>query len=252
MFRSLILHDIPINAFPAMERWYYRDHSPEIVRRYGPWSQRHESYFPLPVPEEAKQFGYFNWRYTEGWWREIPKAGPQGTLAFVLPPVPPRVAICFTPWQPTEDFLGSDVQSYERPIFRWVLFQKYPESVSVAECEDWFLNTHMPQALKQTGLWRAFSYRAIKDAIRLPGTWPSYYHPPQEFRHLGWDRVTELWYDGYDDWRRSVLIEPPHYTPPPWDAGARYPFFTPRENVVSTFLLERPADEFLRDSRSYL
>ena len=50
MLRSFALHDIPVNHIAALERWYYRDHAPEIVRRYGPWLARFECYLPVPAP----------------------------------------------------------------------------------------------------------------------------------------------------------------------------------------------------------
>ena len=40
MLRSFALHDVPVNHIAELERWYYRDHAPEIVRRYGPWLAR--------------------------------------------------------------------------------------------------------------------------------------------------------------------------------------------------------------------
>ncbi len=118
MFKSIVLHDIPLDHIAAMERWYYQDHSPEIVGRYGPWTAWHDSYVPVAAPDEAKQFGYFNWRLTMGWWREMPKPGAQGALAFTVPPVSPKVATCFIPWQPTEDFCGANIQPHERQALR--------------------------------------------------------------------------------------------------------------------------------------
>lgn len=40
-----------------MERWYHRDHSAEIARRYGPWLARHESYLPVDAPVDARECG---------------------------------------------------------------------------------------------------------------------------------------------------------------------------------------------------
>ena len=71
MIRSIVVHDIPADSVAAMERWYHRDHAPEIVRRYGPWLARHESFVPVPPPPEAAGFGVFSWRVTDCWWREI-------------------------------------------------------------------------------------------------------------------------------------------------------------------------------------
>jgi hypothetical protein len=56
-----------------------------------------------------------------------------------------------------------------------------------------------------------------------------------------------------------VIEEPPAYTLPEWATDpfyphttAKFPFFKPGVDFASTFLLERPADEFLRDTRYYL
>ena len=42
MICSIVLHDIDISQIAAMERWYWRDHSPEIARRFRPWAARHD------------------------------------------------------------------------------------------------------------------------------------------------------------------------------------------------------------------
>ena len=41
-------------------------------------------------------------------------------------------------------------------------------------------------------------------------------------------------------------------TPPAWATRPGYPFVEPGRDFVSSFLLERPTDEFLRDIRAYL
>ena len=252
MIKSIVMHDIPINDIAAMERWYYRDHAAEIVRRYGPWLTRHESYLPVPVPPEVKSYGFYNWRATEGWWREIPETGPKGTFSFTVPPVWPKVATCFTPGQPTEDFLGSELQPREKNVLRWYILLKYPDGVSTEEGEKWFLNIHVKEMMKQPGLYRFFSYKVIKEPISLPGTWAPGKTPPPDTIINSWDRLCELWYENFDDWHESVVNSPPEYTKPSWAKYEIYPFFEPYVDFVSTFILERPNDEFLRDSRGYL
>ena len=65
-------------------------------------------------------------------------------------------------------------------------------------------------------------------------------------------RVSELWYESFDDWRQSVIDEPSCYTRPSWASHPDYPFLKPHVDMASSFLLEQPVDEFLRDSRNYL
>ena len=252
MIKSIVLHDIPISHVAAMERWYFRDHAPEIVRRYGPWLMRHESYLPVDAPLEARGYGFYNWRLTEGWWRELPEPGPKGTFSFTVPPVWPKVATCFVPAQPTEDFMGHEFQPHEKNVLRWYIIFKYPIGVSREEREDWFLNVHAKEVMQQPGIYRFFSYRVIKESISLPGTWAPGKMPPPDTVIHSWDRVCELWYETFDDWRKSVIEEPPYYTKPPWATYDKYPFLKPFVDFVCSFLLERPNDEFLRDARGYL
>ena len=39
------------------ERWYYRYHCKEVVRAFGPWLRRYETYKTLPPPPQAERFG---------------------------------------------------------------------------------------------------------------------------------------------------------------------------------------------------
>ena len=252
MLKSVVMHDIPMAHVAAMERWYYRDHAPEINRRFGPWLVRHDSYLPVDAPPEARAYGFFNWRVTEGYWRELPAPGPGGNLAFTLPPRVPRVAAGFFPAQPTEDFMGGRIQPHERNVLRWYVLLRYPEGVAKEEGERWFLDVHAKEAMRQPGLFRFFSFRAAPERIALPGEWPAGGPPGADTVMHSWDRLIELWYDSFDDWRRAVLDAPPRYTPPAWATQASYPFVVPGIDFVSSFLLERPADEFWRDARGYL
>jgi hypothetical protein len=252
MMRSLVVHDIPISHVAAMERWYFREHSPEVVRRYGPWIARHESFLPVDAPQQARQFGYFNWRVTDVWWRELPLDGPRGTYAFTVAPVTPRVATCFIPAQPTEDFMGHEIQPFERQQLRWFVLMRYPEGVSREEGDEWFLKVHAPEVCQQRGLYRFFSYKVVEPGQGLPGIWPPHILPEVLQRLMPrWHRVCELWYETFEDWERAVLTEPPRYTRPKWARFDRYPFLEPGNELVSSFLLERPNDEFSRDSRGY-
>ena len=253
MIRSIVVHDIPMSRIAAMERWYYKDHAPEIVRRYGPWLARHESYLPVDAPPEARAFGFYNWRVTDGWWRELPEPGAKGAMAFTVPPVWPEVAACFIPAQPDHDFLGSDIQPYERQVLRWFCLIRYPEGVSRAEGDDWFVNVHAPEAMRQPGLYRFFSHATVDPGVGLPGTWPpAAIAPMRAGLRPRWDRLVELWYESFDDWHRSVIAAPPAYTKPSWATSPDYPFLAPRRDFACSFLLERPADEFWRDARGYL
>ena len=61
-----------------------------------------------------------------------------------------------------------------------------------------------------------------------------------------WHRVSEQWYENDNGWVDSIVKRPPAYTKPPWARFENYPFLVPGDEFVSTFLLERPDQDFLR------
>lgn len=58
MLRTIVMMDLPLADIANMERWYYREHSSEISRRYGPWLERHESFIALNAPADAQEYGF--------------------------------------------------------------------------------------------------------------------------------------------------------------------------------------------------
>jgi hypothetical protein len=66
-----------------------------------------------------------------------------------------------------------------------------------------------------------------------------------------WVRLTELWYEDFNSWKKAVIDSPPHYTKPPWATRDKYPFLEPYTDFASTFILERPDHDYMRDAHSY-
>jgi len=93
---------------------------------------------------------------------------------------------------------------------------------------------HAKEVCQQPGLKRYFSFNVIE-----PKVGP-------------FARVSELWYENADAWRKAIIESPPSYTAPAWAKHARYPFLEPWVDFVSQFLLESPTDDFKRYLRPYL
>jgi len=245
------LHDM--NDLPAIERWFWRYHAPEVMR--GSRMTRYVSYRAVPAPEGVLEFGFYNYGIHEVNYLYVPSAGlslGNGGLSMTQEPAPQTVAVATVPADPTEDFLGTDMTLFDGPVLRWLVLFKYPAGVPVDECEDWYVNVHAKEVMQQRGLKRFFSYRAITDAKLPPptGVQKPYIHPQSRLLQ-DWDRVSELWYEHANAWRQSVILEPPSYTLPPWATHKKYPFFQPSTDFVSTFLLERPTEDYLKDVRPF-
>lgn len=244
-----------------MERWLLQIHAAESVSRIGPWLTRYHSYRAVPPPPEmhdlAERFGYYNWRVTELWHRELysqdgllPQAFfPEYAAILGLPNEVAdanvwrggvdgirQSARCVVPARATEDFLGADKPLADyASILRWFVMFKLPQGVTAETADRWYLDTHAKEVMEQPGLTRFISHRVVPSG-----------------RDWDWYRVSELWYDDFSAWRHAVVDSPPDYTRPDWATYDRYPFFEPFVDLASTFLLESPANSFLPAYGGYL
>lgn len=218
-------------------RWYYRFHSKECVRFFGPWLTRYEHYRGYDAPPEAEKYGVISGGMTELWYRSVEdfiEADPLNR-PYTMPERPPgeqqptpavQSAVTMVPAMPTEDFLGKEPTPEEVPIMRWYQALKYPDGVSVEDGEKWYLEVHSQEAKEQPGLLRYVSHRTIENC---PFPTP-------------WHRVNELWYQDIDAWRKAVIGSPPKYTPPPW--RKQEPFV----DIVSVFVGYKPTVDYLKDN----
>ena len=216
------------------ERWYFRFHSKEVVRYFGPWLRRYETFRACASPADSERFGTRNGYLTELWYDSIedfveadPNNRPYTPLTISrtgIRPSPPAITI--VPAIPTEDFLGKEPTPEEKTILRWYCVFKYPDGVSMDDGEKWYLERHSQEVKQQPGLLKYVSHRGVDNPpIRTP-----------------WLRVSELWYEDFDSWHRANIESPPKYTPPPWDASE------PFVDMVSVFVRYKPDVDFLKDN----
>lgn len=232
------------NDRPALERWFYRYHVPEVMQQ-SPWMVRYSLFRPVPPPPGAEAFNIFNYRVHENWALDPGfRRPPRGTLSMTKEPGNNSVegAGIQVPAAPTEDFMGWDASFDDHSILRWVCMFRYPEGVSQEEGDDWYINTHAPEVMQQKGLTRFFSYKACpQSGLLVP-------HRPKDDKsdiknkntQKVYHRLTEMWYENNDAWVESNITNPPKYTKPDWAKYDKFPFLEPGVDFASTFLLERP------------
>lgn len=233
---------------PALERWFRRQHVPDVLVQ-APWMVRYLLYRPVPPPPGAEAYACYNYRIHENWALDFGlRRGKKGLLGMTPEPGAKAIQaqIVHIPAEPTEDFFGQGLLLESQSILRWVVAFRYPEGVDKQLCDDWYLNVHVPETMKQKGLIRFFSHKAVEfEGNPLPITTDDNKQARTGWaRH--WDRLSELWYEDIDGWAASVLESPLSYTKPDWATWDRYPFMKPEEDFISTFLLESPDCDFMK------
>ena len=191
----------------------------------------------------------------------MPEPGPKGAYVFTPAPVwNPIVAVRHARRSPTEDFFGWDRFATDGACIRWYQIFRYPRGVRLDEGEDWYLNVHAPEVCKQPGLRRFFSFRRSSRRCRWPGMW----HPERHAARRDADGAVGPGHASCGTTasrpggtpssttrpRTRCRSGPPTRSTP--ETTDTFPFFKPGVDFVSSFILERPADEFKRDTRYYL
>lgn len=252
------------------DRYYMQYHAPETIRISGPWLRWYVMYRPYDPPQEAvDRFGAVKGRYAELWFTSMEEYQSRPSHgAWSLPswetdrtlkmPKGAKYATML-PALPTEEFYDPDPNPEQTPVIRWITAIRYPDGVSEAAGEDWFLNVHAEETLKQPGLLKFVSYKCLERGGmgNMPeGDMPQM--PEGEMPETGdgrsggpmaggvpearksWVRVNEYWYTDFDAWRKAVIESPPEYTAPSW--GGEYPFV----EMGSTFIKYMPDADFLK------
>lgn len=254
MEKMVIFHNLlDENMRPAMERWFRRSHVPDVLTQF-PWMNRYLLYRPVPAPEGARDAGLYTYRIHENWASDFSlRRGPKGLIQMTPEPGNHcvKAEIVHVPAEPTEDFLGSD-WSYEQHTFvRWVMAYRYPKGADKENCDRFFLDVQAKEIMKMPGLIRFFSHKAIEfQGSALPLTTEDNAieedSPVYDMMMRHWDRLNELWFECNDDWTRALITDTPEFTKPDWATSDRFPFLEPGTDLIHTFLLESPDNDFTR------
>lgn len=228
----------------SIEKEYLVNHGPNTVAKSGDSMYKYQLWLPYEPPTEAvKNFGAVRGRYAELWYasketylsRDGSDSGNKKEMQ--APPKmdgkkggpvpweetrPENRLVLMVPGKPTEIFYDVTTEWDNATLVRWVTAIRYPDGVPEEDGENWFLNVHVKEAMKQRGLLKLISYRVLNDITQKS---------PNQTKT--WHRVNEYWYKNIDAWRKAVLESPPEYTVPSW--GGRYPFVEMRSTFIPYF-----------------
>ena len=264
--RSFILQNIRSdNDRPKMLRWLYKQHVPESISQFMPYCTKYATYNALPLPDGAAGFGTYNAWMTEHYWlfnifQDKGTGMPRG-LAFgeqipddfkEMTTSPPSkdlrpggwdgsregyhpVVFSFAPIFWEDDFKGEGRLTDAGANVRWLFLLKYPDGVSLDEGDTWFKQVFAPEVCANPEVTRFISSRQLDEPRINP-----------------FQRISEIWFDDSEAWRRAMVEKAGSYTRPAWAEWEAFPFIEPYKDFVGMFILDRPDSDHLQQWRGYI
>ncbi len=239
-----IKHYILIELLPGadqleLDRWYMTYHAPQVHRAYRAWQRDYISFRSyLPAPEAVQAFGVKYGRMTEihfdslAQFRESRINGLYGGELDSFTPPPGgwrgnrlfRTSTATIPANPDTLYVSLATPPKETPYLRWVVFFRYPSTVTAADGDAWFDQNFAKAVAALPGVKRFGRYNAVSDRAGFP-------------------RALEIWFDDYPAWKGALLMPGVKLPAPPWQGGSLL------DGSVSMFVGENPDIDFLHDAR---
>lgn len=238
-----IKHYIIIELLPgadqlSLDRWYMTYHAPQVHRAYRAWQRDYISFRSyLPAPEAVQRYGVKYGRMTEihfdslGAFRESRINGLYGGELDSFTPPPGgwrgntlfKTSTATIPANPDTLYVSLATPPKETPYLRWIVFFRYPASVTATDGDAWFDQSFAKSVAALPGVKRFGRYNAVSERVGFP-------------------RVMELWFDDYAAWKAAFLAPA---TKLPASPGGSDLF----EGSASMFVGENPDIDFIHDSR---
>ena len=134
-----------------------------------------------------------------------------------------------------DDFKGAGRLTDAGPNVRWLFMLKYPDGVSIDQGDAWFKEVFAPEVCANPEVNRLISSRQLDDPRINP------FH-----------RITEVWFDDSEGWRKAFVEKAGQYTKPFWAVWDELPYFEPFRDFVGIFILDRPESDHLQQWRGYI
>lgn len=256
--------------------WLYGTHVEDSISQFRPYCSQYAFYEALPVPPEGDRFGTFNMQMTEHYWQVNPLGSQNAVKALtevfppevlvmqgILPELPPgaqipfpddnmegddaravRIPGCkpfiytFIPVWWEEDFKGKTRTLADGPNYRWQFMLKYPEGVAEEDGEKWFYDSLIPYFQKHELVNRILSSKVIREVNGCPFV-----------------RVVEIWFDGPEEWYKTVVEDAGMIPTPAWaDRAVQdvFPYVEPFYEIAGMFLTDRATSDNYSQYHGYM
>lgn len=252
MIRHVFLFNhASFDALPRMERWYRQYHAPETVRKLGPWLTRYISHRAVAPPTDLQALGYYNYRWSEMWFRDFERTEPPSRLTWYDGQMQDfgdtvRDDIYGGAWEGSAEGRHPPVQLFlpahaevcldnhrgihtPVPAFRWIAVLKFPADRAAGD--RWVLDEVLPAFANTPGVTQVLSSAALQvpeEKLRELS--------PGEPMQFPWHRWMEVQFTEYECWAKCAMAVMTAPTANRIQAGDIQPY----SDLTSTIVLEKP------------
>ncbi|MCH3916794.1 MAG: acetyl-CoA hydrolase [Spirochaetia bacterium] len=267
IMRSLIYVDVVKEEYRVkLQHWLYAHHIPESISHFSPYVTKYAFYNALPSPDKEERFGTVRMQMTEHYWlvdenlpemacRTLKEYFPIDVLKWqgTVPEDTPEenltgdearrsgkgtahpFVFAFVPVCWENDLKGKGRTIEDGPNYRWQFMLSYPEGTTKQEGDKWFFDEVIPYFQKSNK-----ANRILSSSVR------------QEIDNCPYSRVTEIWFDGPEEWKAVAVDGSKCIRKPEWAQTTSFPYLHPFLNFTGIFLADYVSSDNLTQYHGYL
>jgi hypothetical protein len=266
--RSMIFTDVAKEEYRHKLLKWHMLHVEDSISQFQPYVQKYSFYQALPVPPDGDRFGVARFHLCEHYWLVNPFTPEFTNKAFseIMPvevlkwqnSIPDEdekddenmdadkfrsasgkkggrpFVFGFHPLSWEEDLKGKERTLDDGANYRFIFMIQWPEGKE-EEGERWLHEEVFPQLAKKPEVTRILSSHIL-----------------QEVNHCPYHRVSEVWFDGPEEWHKVCVEEAADIPKPDFAQTDVFPYLEKDFNFASIFITDIPYSDNFTQYRGYI
>ena len=268
--RSMIFTDLAKEQYRHKLLKWHMLHVEDSIAQFEPYVMKYAFYSALPVPPDGERFGVARFHLCEHHWL-LNTFTPEFTNKAFAEVMPPEVlkwqnsipdddevdgqanmdadefratsgkkggrpfVFGFHPLSWEEDLKGKERTIEDGANYRFIFMIKWPDGVAEEEGEKWLHEEVFPKLA------------AMQEVTRILSS-----HILQDVNNCQYSRVTEVWFEGPEEWHRACVEKAAEIAKPSFAQTDVFPYLEPSFNFTSIFITDIPYSDNYTQYRGYI
>ncbi|MBQ7447714.1 MAG: acetyl-CoA hydrolase [Eubacterium sp.] len=268
--RSMIFTDLAKEQYRHKLLKWHMLHVEDSIAQFEPYVMKYAFYSALPVPPDGERFGVARFHLCEHHWLLNPFT-PEFTNKAFAEVMPPEVlkwqnsipdddevdgqanmdadefratsgkkggrpfVFGFHPLSWEEDLKGKERTIEDGANYRFIFMIKWPDGVAEEEGEKWLHEEVFPKLAAMPEVTRILSSHILQDV-----------------NNCQYSRVTEVWFEGPEEWHRACVEKAVEIAKPSFAQTDVFPYLEPSFNFTSIFITDIPYSDNYTQYRGYI